>query len=583
MSETNNQHLQGLLQDIRGKDVGKRMAAIERLQCGPRKHVDVVMELVNDKGRDVRVLACRLLAAIKPSYAVRVLLDKTRDKDPNVREAACAALGSFRNPRAVSGLTAALRDRAWVACAAACSLGQIGGNQAFKQLVKLFSQGDSLRATAACQALLRWDDPRVAQEMVEIVRKWRKKKRERFIKIILEEGQKETLGRLKAVFGDELLGHLRSIFQGEHKAPMRLLLFTAEFGNQEACDLILDKLAKQDPDEDDYSDSLTLFASLHAVWKNRVEAYLSSSGQDQGLVHLVVKACALTGTKIRESTLLKVLSLSPLEVKREIARSLTLIAGPSAELVENLLFDTDDHIRGDAAAAAAYFNICQLAPRVEELARMGFLDTRQKALRSLGMLDRNRARDLVEEFVDHGSIDDKKVYLAAVEVIDKETNYHLIRRLLHSRETRIAALAATAMGRLIEQDPRYLDYIEQLLRRRKILPEVLEIIKVRRLKTFQSGLLGLLTEVHDHPWTRYQVLSALAAMEDEALYDVFAAELNDDHNLMRIAGIKGLARLGQKRASELIWPFVRSSDPDVCHAAKTALDALSGDDGSELN
>jgi HEAT repeat protein len=577
LRESDSKYLQDLLTNIRGRDVGKRMAALERLEHNRRTHAKAAMELVNDRGRDIRVLGCQLLAAINPSCAVKLLIEKTVDRDPNVREAACSALGRFRGPRVVAALSTALRDRTWIAYAAACSLGEIGGRRALDELLRLFRVGDSLKATAACEAILRWNDPPLIHEMIEMIRKWRGKKRSRFLRILLEQGDLEVLRRLRYVFGDILLDHLDALFQDQHNSPMRLHMFAAEFANGKACDLILKELVKRDPDDDDYSEMLSLFSSLNALWKDRADTYFAQP--DRGFILPLVKACVATDTRIKEPVLRRAFDQSSLDGKREIARNLPLLTEPSPEFIEILLCDSDDHIKGYGAEAAAFFHMAGLSARIEEFARSGFSDIRQKALRSLCILDHHKAKALAEHFVTLGTGDDKKVYLGAMELLDEETNYHLIRTLIHSREIKIVALAVIGMGSLVEHDPRYLDLLGLLLRRRRVLPEALEIIKSKRLKVFKPEILHLLTEVHDSPWIRYQALSALAAMEDDGLFDLFAEGLKDEHNLIKIAGMRGLASLGRERAWDLISPFLENADPALRHAARTALDTLGGNDG----
>lgn len=565
---------QDILRHIRGKDIGLRMAAIEMLGRSPKRRRSVVLELANDAERDVRVLGCGLIGTTKPAGAVRVLLEKTHDGEPNVREAACVALGKFRTPKAVKGLVEALNDEPWIAYAAACSLGEIGGKRACRELINLLHDADDLKATAACQALLDWNDQDVIDEIVKLIEKLPKRKRDRFVDIILEQGNRPILDRLRFALGDGLLAHLHRLVDGEPKIPLKLIRFMTEFANNEAVSLILKELAKRDPDEEDFPDILAFLSDLRAVWGDQPEAYLRSP--EEGFILPMIKACAATCTKINESTLNGLLSLSSIEIRREVSRSLTLVAEPSARLVEGLLFDVDDHIRGDGAEAAAFFGMDQFSRRIEDLARAGYSDTRRKGFRSLCILNPARAQDLAEEFVTHGSGEDKKVYLSAVELMEKGLNHRLIKRLLHSREDRIAAITVTVLGRLLEGDGRYLDLLGEMLRRRRVLSETLDVVKENRLSIFRPELLDLLEGPHNDPWTRYQALSALAAMEDKSLFDVFAAGIKDEHDLIKIASIKALARLGEARAAALISPFLMDTDQDLRHAARVALDALPG-------
>lgn len=566
-----------ILGEIRGKDVGLRMTAIERLAKNPRRHGKTILALANVPESDIRVLACGLIGDAKPAGALRALIEKIGDKEPNVREAACTAMGKFRSPRVVKYLTAALHDKAWVACAAASSLGEIGGKHAIRELLRIFHGKDILKGSAACHALMTSNVPEVIADIVNSVRTWRGRKRDHFVGIILERGGEEILDRLRSSLGDDLLAHLLYLAGSKDKVPLRLLTFAASFQNPEALGLILSELAKRDPDEQEYADILALLSDLHAVWKDSPEVYLSQP--DKGSAIPIIKACAMTRTKISSTALLDILPTSSLETKREISGNLMLIAEPSTPLLEALLLDLDDHVKGDAAEAASFFLMKEMAPRIKELARKGYPDARQKALRSLCTLDPDAAQTLSEEFVSSGGAEDQEIYLSAAELMDKELNFQLVHKLLHSKENRVAAIAVRIMGRLIEKDSRYLDMLGELLLRKRVLPETLEIIKRTRLTALQPKLLKLLDGLRHDPWLRYQTLSALSALGDQGLFDVFAAGLKDEHNLIRIGCIKALARLGQMRAVDLISPFETAADADLRNTARTAMDTLMAGNG----
>lgn len=573
------QNLEDLFRDIRGRNVGLRMAALETLRQTPRKHGRPILELANAVEGDVRVLACGLIADVKPNGALRVLVEKTRDRDPNVREAACKALGRFRSPRAVKSLIEALHDETWTAYAAVWSLGEIGGEQALQQLLTLFRKGDYLTATAACQVILARNDTRLNDQIVDTLRQWPQAKRDSFVRIVLEDGGDDILYRLRHLLGDNLFTHLRYLVQGEEKVRMSVLYLVAQFENLDAVNLMLQELTKRDPGEDEFQKIIVLLSRLHAVWEDCPEAHFGIS-KERGILAMV-RACTVTRTKISEECLLHILSRSRLETIREIAKNLTFIAEASPRIMGVLLYNMDDHVRGYAAEAALFFGMNEFVPRIEELARTGHADTRQKAFRSLATLSPGSAKILAEELTSQGKSEDAKIYLSAVDSIhsvDKELNYHLIPRLLCSRDNSVVAMTVRAMGKLIKQDPRYIAMIEELLYRKRALPETLEIIEQHRLKNFLPRLLDLLNEFPYDPWTRYRIVSVLAAMEDGSLVDLFAAGLEDEHNLVKIASIKALARLRHPRAADLIRPLMTSADTDLSHAALAAMNALSSGD-----
>jgi len=117
--------------------------------------VGPLAKLLDDQDKDVRLLAIDTLARIGSGSAETTLVRALEDADVNVAAAAAGALGRIGTASSVEPLIAALKADSWVRCAAAKSLGRIGGLEALRTLTGLACDEDPLVSFAAAQALIK--------------------------------------------------------------------------------------------------------------------------------------------------------------------------------------------------------------------------------------------------------------------------------------------------------------------------------------------------------------------------------------------------------------------------------------------
>lgn len=107
-------YLELYLDAVRDADPGVRAAGVRAVgRHGEPEHALVVVALLKDEDRMVRVSAARALQRLHNPAVVPALLDairEDREPDADVRVAAADALGQYPEPRVVQGLIAALAD-----------------------------------------------------------------------------------------------------------------------------------------------------------------------------------------------------------------------------------------------------------------------------------------------------------------------------------------------------------------------------------------------------------------------------------------------------------------------------------------
>lgn len=561
-----------LLED---KDTNIRMAAWEVLKRIGNHHMDAILSLLEHPNEDVRVYACEIVGALKHKDTLPHLIDRLKDESPNVRNIACICLEEFKEERAVDALLEVLKegDNEWISFSAIESLGKIGNKKAIEPLLNIFKEKDNEISLAAAEALIAISDDEAIGKMLDCLKGWDKTKRDMYIKVILEGLSERQFQMIKERMGEELFEYLFDAISYEGRKSLHLINLIAHFKRIETCDIILNTIVEADPDTEEYGHLIEAFACLKEVWSDHLTDYFE---RDERYIPHLINACKVADVKVDESILLPLFIASPVDIKREIIEHLPLLlSGTAINLLREAIYDSDGHVKGDAMLAAGQMGMREFEDEISNTARTGYMDVREKALKSLIRLDYKEGKRVSEEFVIEGSADDKRVYLSAAGLMNAEDNYPLIRLLLSDEDERIRRRAVDLIGDFL-YDKRYIELIEGLLSSDDIPHEALKIVKEKGLSIFKERLIEVFTDKGIGLWTRYYALSALAIFEDPQLFNIFMQGLDDESEIIKIACIKALADLDDQRALESIRPFLDSENDDLRMAAEEAIARLEG-------
>jgi HEAT repeat protein len=556
---------------LKAPDTGTRMIALEILKALGNYNLDVIISLLDDENEDVRVYAGEIIACLKNPDAIPHLIRKTTGDADNVRNSACLALGEFVDERAVDALLEALKDDDWVSFSAIFSLGKIGNKRAIPHLLEVLKNGSEEISLAACETLIDFRDPEILDKVIETMREWDGKKRDSYMKVMLEKGEKDIFLRMMEKIGEELLGHLLSCVSYEDKRTLPIMKMLSYFKTPSACSAVLDTLARLDTEAEEYDEIMEAFVRLKEVWANDIAGYISKGDQ----YYLpIIKACAAGGVKIDEARLLEIFKSSPADVKREIINNIRNISdGTAHRVIREAISDPDGHVQGSAAVAAGTLGIVELKEQIREITRSSYPDVRSKALKALIKLDMSGAVSLMDEFVNNGSTDDKKVFLSAAGALDNDRNFPYITKLLQDKDEGIRKATIGVFGNFLE-DKRYMEILAALLKNDEVPNEALKVVKEKRLTIFRDRLVDLFMDRNKGMWTRYYALSALDAFRDHTLFDLFLKGLEDENSLIKIGSVNALSGLEDPRALLHIVPFTESEDDDVRSSAEAAIGRL---------
>ena len=556
---------------LKASDTGTRMFALEILKAAGNHNIECITSLLDDENEDVRVYACEIITCLKNPDTLPALMKKVTGDADNVRNAACMALGEFDDDRAVDALLEALKDDDWVTFTAIFSLGKIGNKKTIPPLLEVFRNGNEEISLAACETLIDFKDTDILDQVIETLKGWDEKKRDAYMRVMLEKGEEDVFLRMKEKIGEELFDHLLSCVDYGNRRSLPVIKLLANFKTEPACNAILEALAHLDPEAEEYDEVLGYFMDLSDVWAGLADEYFAKGEQ---YYFPVLKACTMGGIRVGDDVLLEAFRNAPVDVRREIAASVERIAvGTGYDLIREALGDADGHVQGNAAQAAGMMGLTDLVDDIGRLSRTSYPDVRAKALKALIRLDQAKATAIIEEFIGNGSQDDKRVFLAAASGLGNERNYPYLTKLLGDQDETIRKGAIVVIGRFVD-DERYMQILRGLLKEEEVPHEALKVVKERGLTGFRDRLVELFLDQEKGMWTRYYALSALDGFKDSSLFNLYLKGLEDESSLIRIGSINALSDLNDPKALVHIAPFTMSDDEDIRSAAEAAIGRL---------
>ncbi len=563
--------VQGIIPILQERNTPARMAVLDVLKKIGSDHLEGVIGMLSDENEDIRVYACEVLSFLSDRRSIPYIVKKVYEDSDNVRNAACMALGEFDDDEAVNALLDALKDEEWIAFSAILSLGRTKSPKAVPRLIEFFKTSVEELSSAACEVLIEYGDNNVLDEVFDILKGWDRQKRSTYLKIILENGSENIFERLKEKIGDELYEHLLYGVKNSEQHSVDVIRMLTHFRTPETCDAILEVMKGMEPDDERYETVLELFASLSDVWAGNAAGY---AAMGEAVLLPLIKACRMSGVRIKETILLEHFRNASVEVKREIVMNAPfIIDGTGAAIIKEAIGDTDGHIKGFAVEAAGSLGLKQLGEDIAGILKNDFHDVRVKALKTLIHLDPDAAMAMIEGFVNDGKADDKKVYLASTILIEGEKNFPFILKLLKDGDEGVRRNTIGVIGNFVDNE-HYVELLHNILMSDDIPHEVLKVVKDKKINRFKDRLVGIFADETREMWTRYYALSALGSFEDPSLFDIFKKGLEDANGLIIIGCIRALADLNDMRAMQIIRPFMDNSNDDIRSAAETVISKM---------
>ena len=513
----------------------------------------------------LQVLAASEVDTLSP------LLELLKGSEPDLRMQAALTLGEQRDDRAIEGLIKALNDDdANVRYHAIEALGKLKAAEAVDALVEIAESKDFFLAFAALDALAKIGDARVAPKMLPLLDDE-----------LLREPAITLLGQL----GDD-----------SSVVPLTALLNTPDVPT----DLIADALAAlRDRYEEKYAEGAyisdlasreisptgvqNLLDALETPGKENLRSialvlgWLNRSGVDRALTRLmgrvdlrdeIIEALVLHGSATVE-LLIGQLKSEDLEVRRSAVVALGRIGDSTATpaLLESL---NDESLAIDAANALGQIGDARAVD--ELLNQIGNADAslRQAAVSALNSL---AVPSMSERIIPLLHDPDPNVRESSVKIagyFGYPGSADALLELSHDENERVRCAALEHLPFI--EDERVLDVLVHAMKEET--PGVRAAAARALGHTFAPETLQPLIEglSDEDVWVRYFSARALGRLRSEDGVEALKRVVEKEKfNHVRIAALDSLGQIGGEAIAAIVAGLVKDEDPDVAHAAQTAL------------
>lgn len=515
-------------------------SALQVLASSDVDTLSPLLELLNGPDADLRMQAALALGEQRDVRAVKALVQALKDEDTNVRYHAIEALGKLKAVDAVDALAEIAESRDFfLSFAALDALAKIGDTRVAPRIVTLL-EDDLLREPAVTLLGQLGDDTTVstlaallntptaptnliAGALASLHDRYEEQYGEgAYIaeltnREISPTGVQNLLDALQTPAKEDLraialvLGWLKR--SGVDRALTRFM------GRVELRDEIIEALVRHGSSTldlliaqltaEDLEVRRSAVVALGRIGDSRATPALVKILDDESLAIETANALAQIGDPRAVDGLLTLIGNDDASTRQAAVNALNAVIPPSmSKRIIPLLHDPDSNVRESAVKIAGYFGYPESAGALLELSRDADERVRCAAIEHLPYVEDERALDTL------------------VHALKEET-------------PNVRAAAARALGSMDN-------------------PEV------------DRQLIEALSD--EDPWVRYFSARALGRRRSKNSIDALESLIQKEKfNHVRIAALDSLGQIGGERIAGIVAELVRDDDPDVAHAAETAL------------
>lgn len=347
--------VEAVLPLLRSQNVRLRNTAVEILARIGTAAIDRIADLLHDRDKDIRKFGVDILEKIGSTDAEAPLVQALLDDNINVSAAAAEALGKCGTASAVTHLVACLDRSAWLKCAALRSLGAIGGDAAFKAIIGVSPQEESMVLFSAVTALgvlgdsrgidfllllLEQADPTLEPAIMQAIESIFSKS---YVEKLTRVSQKIDIGKILPMLESDNRETVRSaigllgLLRAENAVEALVKLFT------EANRGLLEDLEQ----------------ALLQIKPNRIQpliAIMENNREPDSVKRAAIRILGAIGRSEALDPLVSCLETAGESLKSEIIQAMAVLGDPQAiRPLEALLCDPSEPVRLAAIAALAAF------------------------------------------------------------------------------------------------------------------------------------------------------------------------------------------------------------------------------------
>ncbi|HSE99228.1 MAG TPA: HEAT repeat domain-containing protein, partial [Blastocatellia bacterium] len=574
LSQDESESLQPLTGAMDDKSWRVRKMAVDGLaRCGGPDAVRELLFAMRHEHRNLNILNSALQVLALSDFDVTLALAEfLEDADTDLRIYAALALGEQRDPRAIPALVRALDDaEANVRFHAIEALGNLRAVEAVDRLASVAESRDFYLAFPALDALTRIGDSRIAPRIVPLIEDE-----------LLSGPAAEALGQL----GDEeVIAPLAAALE-RPDAPVRLIArsllslydryeklyregeyisdLTARAITRDGARNLLAALSFADADDlrtlaivlswlkgDDVERALSELLNRSSIRKEIVEALVRYGDR---FIDLFIRQLDSPDPEMRQAAALALGRIGNTRAVPALIKTLSedeeraiVIAGALARIGDRRAFEPllellrhpDAAVRQAAISALNSVGHPEMAGRALTLLTDPDSNVRESAVRLAGYFGYSECIDLVLE---RCSDEDENVRRSAVEhlaYIEDSRVIPILSAALENETPRVRAAAARAFGH-IESD--------------EALPHLLAALE------------------DEDSWVRYYAVRSLGRhARAEGLNLLAPLAQTDAAGFVRVAAVEAIGGIGGPQAVKILVPLIEAEDPDLAHAALSAL------------
>jgi len=561
-----------LIRFLANEDIGTRNLSAEILVRIGKDAVPALLSEIDNDDHDVRKFIVDVLGLIKDESSVEAICGKLKDSNINVVCSAAEALGEIGSSRAIKALVEAYQSTEDVRLQAVEALGKIGDPSAQDYLVKMLDNQDPMILFAAIEALGNI-------------------------------GQRDVVGNLKNFLESED----RSIAEA---AMSSIISISMQHGGKTDCDLPLDNftdfLFEGIKNKNKKVTQFTLSRLSRWYGNNVLNSLIDvleyvDDDNLKDICDVLAKVGPSASTQILErlphvSSKVKLTLINILKqyIDDEIADKLT-----------TYINDTDPEIRRNIAYVLGVLASSQTIEPLKRLTRDNVGHVRSAAYAALGWSCTEEETDFLFEGLKDKFPDVREAVMGALIIVGGDKVVNKFNEDLYSEDMERQRLAANALGMIgdsnvVEPLLQALNHPEPTIRKSVIdsLAKIKEVENINPLlmslndensavrKAAASSLIAIKGDSiipdlrflldDDDVWVRYHMINLIGDLANPKYCNYIFDYLDSDDDIIKIATIKALSRMGCKDALPQFSKLRSEKNTDIVEAAEMAINNLQG-------
>lgn len=553
--------------------VGLRNQAREMLKQIGKDAPDLILTLLDDPDRDLRLFAAEILEGVRSPHVVRPLLFALMDPDPNVRAAAAVSLGRQGESVAVGALVDHLDDEEWVAFSAVEALACLGDPAALEPLLNALEKGSSMIKVRVAEALSRFPEPRTVEAVLREIPRAEGLLLRQLLITLLKVAPSDILRNLsKEMHRKAVAGLLEALDDPSLSVRCDALLGLALLGDESVGDAILE-ITRGDP-EPEVAELVGVALLALGDLDNLVKLL---EAPNPHLAEIAVEALGRLGEEGAGEALARALKHPAASVRRAAARHLAYLEDRDPlEYLLIALADPDRQVQLEAVHSLGHLGRNQAIPALEELLESHDPQLRQATMDALVQIGGPQVEQLFLEGLDDPLAIRRRLCALGLGRLGSQRGGERLWGLLEDPDAEVRSAAVMALLELAGADAEQVAKLDRVLADPEPRVRLTLVERLARLPG-QAGEDLLILALKDPDFkVRLKTVESLGQRRAAAAIGHLLGLLNNEHPELRAAAAQALGAIGGSHSLPRLMALLSDQVPMVRAAALEAIQRIEG-------